>query len=145
MKLIKVILTIVMFTVFAGCKEQAYAQKKVPDAVKSTFRSMYPGEDDPDWVIDSHGNYESKFKIDGIHYRADFRPNGEWIETENNIDKDDLPKAIREVIKDRFNDEDISEIEKVSHHSKGAFYDVEFKRKGKNKDVEFRASGEIIN
>ena len=106
---------------------------------------MYPGEDDPDWHKDSNGNYESNFKIDGIKYRADYAPNGNWIETETSIDVKDLPKAIRDRIKSDYDSEEITEVEKVEHHSKGLFYDVEFKQKGKNLDVEFKANGDIIN
>ena len=89
--------------------------------------------------------YESNFKIDGIKYRADFNADGSWIETETSIDEDDLPKAIREAIERDYEDSEISEIEKVDHHSKGIFYDVEFKQKGKNMDVEYKASGVVIN
>jgi hypothetical protein len=134
---------IILVAIFSfNCQNSVKAQ--TPEAVKKTFQSKYPGENDPDWEIDANGNYESHFKIDGIKYRADFAPNGNWIETETSIDKDELPKAIQEVIKSKFGDEDITEIEKVEHHSKGVFYDVEFKKDGKNMDVEFRANGEII-
>ena len=134
---------IVLLAIFSfNCQSTLNAQ--APDAVKKTFQTKYPGENDPDWEIDSNGNYESHFKIDGIKYRADFAPNGQWIETETSIDEDELPKAIRDVIESEYSDEDITEVEKVEHYSKGLFYDVEFKKKGKNMDVEFRANGEII-
>lgn len=127
-----------------SCQQKVNSQE-APEAVQKTFEAKYPGENDPDWEKDSHGNYESHFKIDGIKYRADFRPNGQWIETETSIDKKDLPKAIRKIIETEFDDEEINEVEKVEHYSKGTFYDVEFKRKGKNKDVEFKADGTILN
>ncbi|WP_040249084.1 PepSY-like domain-containing protein [Psychroserpens mesophilus] len=139
----KHLITVLLVTLFSfNCQNTVNAQ--APDAVKETFQNLYPGENDPDWEKDSNGNYESHFKIDGIKYRADFSPDGKWIETETSIDKDDLPEAIKEVIKSKYNDEEITEIEKVEHHSKGLFYDVEFKKKGKNMDVEFRSNGEII-
>jgi hypothetical protein len=143
MKSFNPFLVIICLSLFISCSKSVKAQ--APDAVKKTFQAKYPGENDPDWHTDANGNYESNFKIDGIKYRADFAPDGSWIETESSIDFDDLPKAIREIIKDDFDKGDITEIEKVESASKGLFYDVEFKRKGKNKDVEFRASGEIIN
>jgi len=139
MKKIIMIGLLVLFSCNSGIRAQA------PDAVKKTFQAKYPGENDPDWHQDDHGYYEAHFKIDGIKYRADFNADGSWVETETSIDKDELPKAIRDVIKDKFDDEDITEVEKVESASKGTFYDVEFKRKGKNKDVEFRANGTIIN
>lgn len=136
-------LVIICLTLFISCSNGVKAQ--APDAVKKTFQSKYPGENDPDWHTDSNGNYESNFKIDGIKYRADFAPDGSWIETESSIDFDELPQAIQKIIKNDYDKGDITEIEKVESASKGLFYDVEFKRKGKNKDVEFRATGEIIN
>ncbi|MEM5566166.1 PepSY-like domain-containing protein [Psychroserpens sp. AS72] len=140
----KNIILVTIFTIIVlACQNTINAQ--APDAVKATFQNMYPGENDPDWHKDDNGNYESNFKIDGIKYRADFSPNGNWIETETSIDVKDLPKAIRDIIKADYGSEDITEIEKVEHHSKGLFYDVEFKRKGKNRDVEFKENGDIIN
>tara|TARA_R110001583_G_scaffold132606_3_gene284593 strand:+ start:328 stop:762 length:435 start_codon:yes stop_codon:yes gene_type:complete len=142
MKNISTLLVVFSLLLAFSCNETVKSQ--TPDAVKKTFQSKYPGEDDPDWEKDSNGNYESHFKIDGVKYRADFKPDGSWIETETSIDKKDLPDAIRNKIENDF-DGEISEIEKVDHHSKGLFYDVEFKQKGKNKDVEFKADGTIIN
>jgi hypothetical protein len=122
--------------------QQAISQ--APEAVQKTFEQKYPGENDPDWHLDAHGNYESHFKIDGVKHRADFKPNGMWIETEISIKKKDLPKPILKVINEKYGDRKITEVEKVYHHSKGLFYDVEFKRKGKNMDVEFKADGSIL-
>lgn len=141
----KQLILVVLFLniLFLSCKQNANAQ--APDPVKKIFQAMYPGENDPDWHKDDNGNYESNFKIDGIKYRADFKPTGEWIETESSIDFDELPQAVQDKIKSEYDKSDITEIEKVEHHSKGLFYDVEFKRKGKNKDVEMTASGEVIN
>lgn len=125
-----------------SCSQKAYAQ--LPEAVKSSFEAKYPNEKPDNWEIDDHGNYEFHFKKKGVKHRADFLKNGKWIETEVSIDKEELPKAIRNVIKDKYDNEEITEVEKVMHHSKGLFYDVEFKRKGKNKDVMFKADGSII-
>ena len=122
-----------------------YAQEKVPEVVQHAFEGKYPGEDDPDWEIDAHGNYESHFKINGYKLRADFKPDGTWIETEQSIKKKELPKLIRNILKESYSDMKISEIEKVDHATKGVFYDIEFKRKGKNKDVEMTANGTVLN
>lgn len=121
------------------------SQNEAPEAVQANFEKMYPGENDPDWHIDKNGNYESKFKKKGIHYRADYRPDGTWIETEQNIKKKELPKAIKKRLEDDFDYEKIYEIEKVSHYQKGLFYDVELKIDGKKRDIEFLEDGTIIN
>lgn len=141
MKKAVIVLSLNMALLLLCCHQQVQGQ--TPEAVKKTFQKMYPGENDPDWHQDDHGNYESHFKIDGVKYRADYNSDGSWIETETSIDKKDLPKAIQKRIEEDF-DGKITEIEKVEHHSKGTFYDVEFKQKGKNKDVMFKADGTII-
>ena len=141
---VKSIMMMVMGLVLVLTSCESKAQGKVPDEVRASFEYKYPGENDPDWKKDKNGNYESHFKKDGNHYRADFSPNGDWIETERSLDKDDLPKAVREIIKMQYKDFEIVEIEEVDHHSKGVFYDVEFKRNGEKKDVEFKANGQVL-
>ena len=88
--------------------------------------------------------FEAHFKKNGEKCRADFTRNGKWIETEFNIDYDELPDAVQDAIKDKYDKDDITEIEAIDHHSKGIFYDVEFKRPGKNLDVEYNALGQVI-
>lgn len=128
---------------FSSCT--GTSQNDVPKAVQENFKKMYPGENDPDWHIDKNGNYESKFKKKGIHFRADYNPNGTWIETEQNISKKDLPKAVKKRLEKDFDYKKIYEIEKVSHHTKGEFFDVEIKIDGEKRDIEFLTDGTIIN
>ena len=128
---------------FFSCQTNAKGQ--TPRAVKEAFKSKYPGENDPDWRIDRNGNYESHFKKDGDHYRADFSPDGKWIETEESIKKKKLPKQILVRLEADYSNYEIVELEKVDHHAKGVFYDVELKKDGKKMDVEFTKDGAIIN
>ncbi|PHN05131.1 PepSY-like domain-containing protein [Flavilitoribacter nigricans] len=126
-----------------GCTAQE-SNNGIPEAVLRSFEQKYPKENSPEWEKDDHGNFEAHFKKDGEKYRADFTPAGQWIETENSIKYDDLPEAVQDAIKEQFDKDDITEIEQVEHSSKGWFYDVEFKQKGKNKDVEYNPAGMII-
>lgn len=137
------------FILTMSCSQNVVGQNNkkgyAPEAVKKTFQNKYPGENDPDWHVDSNGNYESRFRIDGIRHRADFSPDGAWIETEVSIKKDELPKVVQKAIDENYSNEEITEIERVQSAKKGLFYDVEFKRKGKNMDVEFNEYGVKIN
>lgn len=148
-KTLHLLLSLLIFSSLS-CQGIDAKQKKdkilVPKAVKMAFKEKYPDEKNPKWEIDAHGNYEAQFKENGIKYRADFNSkDGSWIETENSIEKKDLPKVIRTIIDTQFSEYEIAEVEHVSHAVKGIFYDVEFKQKGKNKDVEFDPSGKILN
>jgi len=147
MKKISIFIALCLTIGMLSCQEKndEKEKNKVPEAVVLTFQKKYPGENDPDWEMDEHGYWESHFKIDGEKYRADFNSNGSWVETENDIKSENLPEAILKVIKEKYSDEEITEVEHVTSAKKGEFYDVEFKQKGKNKDVEFREDGIEIN
>lgn len=125
-------------------KDDKKGKNEVPKAVEMAFQKKYPGENDPDWKQDDHGYWESHFKKNGEKYRADFNADGTWVETENDIKKKNLPKAIKKAIKKNYSDYEITEVEHVMNAEKGEFYDVEFKRKGKNKDVMFKKDGSEI-
>ncbi|QIE58430.1 hypothetical protein G5B37_02275 [Rasiella rasia] len=118
---------------------------EVPKVVLAAFEEKYPQEKSPKWEIDAHGNYEAHFKKKGEKYRADFSPNGPWIETENSIKTKNLPDPIKKIISERYFLYEITEVEHVDHATKGIFYDVEFKQKGKNLDIEFTEDGTILN
>ncbi|MEM9856009.1 MAG: PepSY-like domain-containing protein [Bacteroidota bacterium] len=105
----------------------------------------YGGATDITWDRDDHGNYAAKFKWKGKKYRADFGANGHWIETERSIKWDQLPKAVKRAVEKEYKEKDIAEIEWVEHPTKGIFYDVEIKKKGKNLDLEFTRKGERLN
>lgn len=119
-------------------------KEDIPVAVLTSFQKKYPDEKSPDWGVDKNGWYEAHFKKDDEKYRADFRPTGEWIETENDIKEKNLPDPIKKIIKEQFQDYKVVEVERVTHYQKGLFYDVEFKKDGKKMDVEFNEQGEAI-
>jgi len=128
---------------FMSC--QSVAKGQTPKAVKKAFKEKYPGENDPDWKLDKNGNYESHFKKKGNHYRADFSPNGKWIETEQSIKTKKLPKVILDILAKTYWRYEVVEVEKVQHYAKGLFYDVELIKDGKKMDVEFTKEGKILN
>lgn len=136
--------SILIFTItYMSC--QTSGKNEIPQEVKTSFKVNYPGENDPDWKKDKNGNFESSFKIDGKHYRADFTPEGAWIETERSIKKKDLPEVIQQLLKTEYDKFNVVEIEEVQHHTKGLFYDVELKKDGEKHDVEFSKDGNVIN
>lgn len=136
------IMLLISVTCLSSC---ANSQDKGNSKAASAFKKKYPEASSVDWEIDDHGNTEAQFKMNGEKFRADFTPDGKWIETENSIDWDDLPSTIQEIIKKSYEKDDITEIEWVDHYSKGIFYDVEFKQKGKNMDIEFNKDGKRLN
>jgi len=130
---------LVSVCVLSSCHAQ------VLDVVKEGFAEKYPGEKHTKWKTDRNGNFETHFKKDGKEYRADFSPQGEWIETERSIKKKELPELVLQKLKAEYDDFEIVELEETRHHSKGLFYDVELKKDGKKQDVEFNVNGKVLN
>ncbi len=132
--------TILLAMILMSCTDAM-----VPPRAMEAFVKKYPSIKNKKWSRDSHGNFEAAFKQEGVKHRADFDySSGAWIETEVSIKYENLPLAVKQVIQRKYTQHPISEIEKVDHHSKGLFYDVEFKTKGKNLDLEFNEAGELI-
>lgn len=115
----------------------------IPQEVKDAFEAKY-GNEKVDWNRDDNGFFEGRFKKDGVKYRADFSPIGEWVETENSVKYDDLPVVLQQFITTNYDKSNVAELEHVDHHDKGEFYDLEFKQEGKNHDVEITPEGEVL-
>lgn len=144
MKLLPYLLLLAALMSFSFCTDA-----QVSDAAKlkmeTSFKAKYPNAKDVSWDKDSNGNYEAQFEQNDEKYRADFTPDGNWIETENSIKFKHLPKAVQDAIEREYDKDDIEEIEQVNHYQKGIFYDVEIDAKGSKKiDIEYNALGKII-
>ncbi len=114
----------------------------VPPEVEDAFKTRYPDAGKAEWEVDSNGYWEAGFEIGGTKHRADFNEMAEWVETEVSVKFDELPDPVQRAIREEFGDDEITEIEKVDSAQRGSFFDVEFKRSGKNHDVEYLESGE---
>ncbi len=128
---------------FLACRDGALsAQGKTPEVVQKAFANKYPGAKKIKWNIDRNDSHEAHYQLNGIKYRADFNPDGSWIETERSLDWSDLPEAVQQAIEKEYKKGDIVELEFTDNAKKGEFYDVELDPKGKKKfDIEFRADG----
>ena len=122
---------------------EAKAQKDdIPAAVLANLKAKYPAAEDLEWEIDRNDNFEAQFEIKGEKVRADFKPDGTWIETEESVKWDELPEAVQDAFKEEYDKDDIVELEHTVSAEKGEFYDVEIDPKGDKKfDVEYRPDG----
>ena len=123
----------------------ASVAKSVPPEVERAFAIQYPTAKAEKWEVDSNGYWETGFKQGELEYKADFTGDGQWVETERSVKFEDLPDAVQRAVKLDFGDDEISEIEAVDHPLKGEFFDVEFKRNGKNLDFEYDAQGKRVD
>lgn len=123
----------------------AAAQGEVPAGAIESLAAKYPTAEDIRWGRDRNDSHEAHFEFEGRKLRADYTESGAWIETEESIDYDELPAAVREAIEAEYDVDDIVELEYTDNAEKGDFFDVEIDPEGEKKfDVEYRADGSKV-
>ena len=131
------------FMAFAG------SAAAVPEIVERAFQQKYGDDAEPEWEVDSNGFWEAKFEMEGGKgkgkARADFTVEGKWVETEVNVEFDELPDAVQQAVRSEFGDRELAELEEVDSAAKGRFFDIEFKEKGPNEDVEYTPEGQRMD
>src|SRR5690606_38414188 len=122
-----------IFIFFIGMMGCVLAQ--APENVKKAFYEKYPNAEEVSWGMDRNALREAHFTLNGIKYRADFTLDGKWVETETNVDWEDLPEPVQNSFEEQDKKKDVIEIELVDHFEKGAFYDIEYKTGGGKMDI----------
>jgi len=94
----------------------------IPDKAKAHFSEKYPKATDVDWS-NNVSNYTAKFKQDGKNYEAHYNVDGNWDNTENQIQKNDLPEAVSASFsKSRYTDWKLNSIDFVEEPKHPALY-----------------------
>ena len=76
-----------------SCKED-----EIPPSVKQSFESKYPTAENAKWNEDDDV-YKVRFEINDDDYEAIYSVTGGiWIETTEDIDRDELPLAVLDVL-----------------------------------------------
>jgi hypothetical protein len=136
--------SILILTVFAGFAITSCAQDVAPKVVSDAFTAKFPKAKSVKWEKENDKEWEAEFKLDGKEFSANFLNNGEWIETEHEIKKSELPEAVTASIKANFADHKIDEAEK-SEKKEGTFYEVILEKGDHEMEVVFDATGKVIS
>lgn len=127
------LLTIAIF-ISAG----SFAQKNIPASVQEAFKKNFPGVEVKKWDKED-GNYEANFSKDTKTMSATFDANGNWLETETEMQIKDLPASVAEYVKAHYAGVAIKEAASLKT-PKGNMYEAEVK----GKDLLFDMSGKFI-
>ena len=110
---------------------------EVPQAVKNAFNQKYPAAKKVEWELEKVGEYEAEFKMNREEMSANFLEDGTWVGSETELDKDDLPQAVKKGIAAKFPGHEIEEAE-LSEKPNGIItYEVELENE--KEDAEFKA------
>lgn len=139
----KLILGLVLaFMVTTAIACGANAKGKVPKAVKEAFSQKFPDVKQVEWGKESSDEWEAEFKMNGMEYSANYTRDGEWKETEHEIDKNNLPQAVQKTLKSKFSSYEMEEAE-MSETSKGMVYEFMLGKDDHRMEVAMDANGNV--
>ncbi len=118
---------------------QSLDQKKVPTSVVSTFNSKYPKAQNTKWEKEKD-NYEVSFEEKDIEQSLLLDSVGNIIETEVEIEKNQLPKNVDAYVQSHYPSKKIKEVSKITNAQGVTTFEVEIK----GMDLIFDATGNFI-
>lgn len=121
-----------------------FAQKDVPQAVKTAFAQKFPNVKVEKWDKEKDGSFEAGFDIKGKDMSANFSATGEWLETETEITKSEIPQAVLTAFYAKFGQIKIKEACKIEFSSKPIQYELEYKKGVKIMEAMFDADGKLL-
>lgn len=118
-------------------------QEKAPEKVKAAFNQKFPNAEETDWEMEKENEWEAEFEVDEKEMSATFSQDGMWLETETEVEVEDLPASVKQTLKAQFKDYEVEETEYVeSPESNG--YEIELEGKDGDIEILIGKDGEVL-
>lgn len=111
---------------FSAANAQKLAENNVPDLVKSSFKKQFPDVKKVVWEKEK-ANYEAEFELNETEQSAVFNEKGGLIETEVEIEINQLPANINTYIQKNYVGQKIKEAAKIIDANGKVSYEAEIK------------------
>ena len=139
----KTSIALLTLTIVAGMS--AICQSvKVPEAVTKAFSYKFPNATDVKWGKENSKEYEAEFKLNNTDVSANFRSDGDWVETETTISASDLPPVVNTAIMTKYPGAIFSRTERIEKPGNKIFYEAVIKKNGRRKEIELNADGSFV-
>lgn len=93
----KLVLTLIFLIpfVYYNANAQELKENEVPKIIVENFKKKYPNVFVHEWELKKKTMvYEAEFIMKGKSYEAQYTKNGEWIKTERDINKYEIPEPV---------------------------------------------------
>jgi len=118
---------------------QKLQEKDVPTLLKTTFKKQYPNTKEIKWEKEGE-NFEAEFELNKTEQSVLFDAQGSILETELEIELNQLPSAVLEYIKANYKGQSVKEAAKITDANGKITFEAEV---GKM-DVLFDESGKFL-
>ena len=118
--------------------------QKAPEAVTKAFAAKFPKVTKVSYDKEKNGEYEAGFKVNGVKMSANFKPTGEWVETETEIAATTLPEKVTTAIKKASPNAKIVGAAKIETAANGLRYEADLKVGSTKSEVLYDATGQLV-
>ncbi len=133
------VLSVFLWFVLA-CK--ATKNMQVPENVQQSLKVLYPKAEEVKWEKEGT-NFEANFEVNDTEMSVIFDAKGTVLETETEIEKDDLPAAVKNALKKDFAGYDVEETAKIEKNGKTTF-EAQVKKGETKLDAIYNPDGKLI-
>jgi hypothetical protein len=120
----KTILFLALGLTIISAKAQEMKEVKVPPTIKSSFSKLYPNAVVEKW--EKEGNsYEAEFHENKTEMSASFGPNGQLLQTEQEMEVTALPKGVSDYVTKNLGGKKIKEASKITDANGHISYEAE--------------------
>ncbi len=88
--------SMILAAMFMAISFTACSQSNVPAAVKTAFSKKFPTVKKVDWDKEGKTQWEAEFELNEKDMSANFDLQGNWKETETDIEEDEVPALIKD-------------------------------------------------
>jgi len=139
MKNLMLITMILAVFSFSACGQKT----NVPAKIKTAFDQKFPTAKKVKWEKENEKEWEAEFKMEGKDYSANFDANGNWLETEYEIEENEFPAAVQQTLDKEFSGYEIEEAE-CSEKANGKFYEFSIEKGETELEVLIAPDGTVI-
>lgn len=138
----KLISVLAVVLIAGGLYAQKVAEKDVPPAVLSTFKSKITDSVSVVWSKDS-ALYEASFTKNNMPVEVEIKETGEWVMTEWGIPAEYLPKKIKHHVDSVYAGYKLVETT-IAYRTDGNFYLIEVKKKKDTQELTYTLTCEFV-
>lgn len=134
-----------IISLFTFCVAGACAQKtNAPEPVAKAFADRFPEASSVKWDREHPDEWEAEFKNNGEDVSASFDATGNWLETEHEINPNNLPAVVKDAINAKYGSDEIEEAEMIDSPDFTGAYEVEVESRDQEHNLVIDSTGKIL-
>ncbi|MCB9266374.1 MAG: PepSY-like domain-containing protein [Lewinellaceae bacterium] len=140
----KYLMLITVLTFCLSYSSCAQKQTAVPAAVENAFKARFPQAEEVKWDMEREGEWEAEFEMNEEEMSANFMADGAWAETEAEIEKENLPQAVKDAVATQFADYELEEAWTVESPEHPNAYEVKLEKGETTVKATFSPEGQLL-